>query len=204
MLTVINSALLLFLVSPAASVVPDEPEPAVSVRLVRAAQDLLHRPRSVPKEVTTKCTSFVQWVYAQEGLLLTPEGGNVEFMYGAARRLKAVRRRAAEPGDLVFFRNTYDRDGNGVLDDGLTHVGIVEAVDDDGVISFIHAIHGGVTRSRLDFRHPRTHRRKGEVRNDYLRTATDTWPAALAGQLLAGFASASRLAEVLVTDETGG
>jgi hypothetical protein len=170
--------------------------PALQARLVKDAQDLLESPSVAPREVTRRCTSFVQWVYAREGLELVEGGGNVNILYGKARSLRAVRRRAAEPGDLVFFRDTYDRDRNGLLDDGLTHVGIVETVELDGAISFIHTTHHGLIRSRMDPRHPRTHRaRGGEVRNDYVRSASERWPAALAGQLLAGFASARLLAE---------
>jgi hypothetical protein len=35
-----------------------------------------------------------------------------------------------KPGDLVFFDNTYDRNGNKLFDDKLTHVGIVVGIDE--------------------------------------------------------------------------
>ncbi len=35
-------------------------------------------------------------------------------------------------GDLVFFDNTYDRNGDGKFDDRITHVGIVVGFDKEG------------------------------------------------------------------------
>jgi hypothetical protein len=39
----------------------------------------------------------------------------------------------------VFFDNTYDRNNNKINDDILTHIGIVEKVDGNGTITFIHS-----------------------------------------------------------------
>jgi len=44
------------------------------------------------------------------------------------------------PGDIVFWDNTWDANGDGNrTNDPLTHAGIVVAVDDDGTIQYIHA-----------------------------------------------------------------
>src|SRR6185295_14964882 len=40
------------------------------------------------------------------------------------------------PGDLVFFNNTWDYNGDGVVNDRLTHVGIVERQERDGTVIF--------------------------------------------------------------------
>lgn len=60
------------------------------------------------------------------------------------------------PGDLIFFSNTYDRNGNGVWDDFLSHIGIVEAVDEKGTITFIHHLNAevGVRRDKMNLHHP--------------------------------------------------
>jgi cell wall-associated NlpC family hydrolase len=126
------------------------------------------------------CSGFVRTIYAREGLNLmavpprTGENG-VSHMHRVARARKALRR-TPRPGDLVFFRNTYRR--------GLSHVGIVDSVRGTEV-SFIHRSGAGIVRSRLDLRKP--HARE---HNDVLRRGPRR---ALAGELLAGFASPDRL-----------
>lgn len=42
------------------------------------------------------------------------------------------------PGDLIFWDNTYDANKNGKVDDELTHVGLVVAVDEGGLIHYVH------------------------------------------------------------------
>lgn len=74
------------------------------------------------------------------------------------------------PGDLVFFDNTWDYNGDGRLNDPLTHVGIVEAVETDGTIVFISRVAGAIERYRMNVAQPHLHRTAdGRVINDYLR-----------------------------------
>jgi len=42
------------------------------------------------------------------------------------------------PGDIIFWDNTYDANNNGKVDDEFTHVGLVIAVDEDGLITYLH------------------------------------------------------------------
>lgn len=42
------------------------------------------------------------------------------------------------PGDLIFWDNTWDANGNGLIDDELTHVGVVISVEPDGDIRYLH------------------------------------------------------------------
>jgi len=42
------------------------------------------------------------------------------------------------PGDIIFWDNTYDANNNKLVDDELTHAGLVVAVDDDGLITYLH------------------------------------------------------------------
>ncbi|MBU0936653.1 MAG: CHAP domain-containing protein [Spirochaetes bacterium] len=41
-------------------------------------------------------------------------------------------------GDVIFWDNTYDANGNGLVDDEFTHVGLVVDVAADGLISYLH------------------------------------------------------------------
>lgn len=97
----------------------------------------------------------------------------------------------ARPGDIVFFHNTWDRNGDGRLNDLLTHVGIVERVERDGTVVFVSRVSRGIERYRMNLAHPGVHRTPdGRVLNDYLRRKRRADPANtryLAGELFAGF-----------------
>lgn len=157
--------------------------------------------RAVDRSVPDDCTGIVRHVYAREGIDLMKgehragEGG-VTHIYENARRRGAVHRKRPRPGDLVFFRETYDRNRDGRRNDGLTHIGVVERVEPDGVVLFIHRGGKGIARARLFLPEPETHRRKGtrEVLNDYLRRASRTDRAYLTGELFVGYASPEPLA----------
>jgi hypothetical protein len=42
------------------------------------------------------------------------------------------------PGDIIFWDNSYDKNGNGAADDELTHVGMAVDVDGDGLVTYVH------------------------------------------------------------------
>jgi len=97
------------------------------------------------------------------------------------------------PGDLVYFDDTYDRDGNGARGDRLTHVGLVEERLADGTVVFLHMTRGVVRRARLNLQRP--HEPGGAVAsgralNDYLRVRKEGDPPGLGyltGELFAGY-----------------
>jgi hypothetical protein len=157
--------------------------------------------RKVEPSVPDDCTGVVRLAYQSVGIELMAGPGNpgnngVTHIYQRARRLGALHKGRPQPGDLVFFRETYDRDRDGRRDDGLTHVAVVERVEADGSITFVHRGSKGVARGRMDLRHPKVHRAKGSgvVVNDYLRQASQGRRAYLTGELFAGFASPGPLA----------
>jgi len=76
----------------------------------------------------------------------------------------------AYPGDLVFFNNTWDYNGDGKVNDPLTHVGIVEQQESDGTVIFISRVAGAVERYRMNLGLPHVHKTAdGRILNDYLR-----------------------------------
>lgn len=142
-----------------------------------AGLDSVHQ---LSPEANDDCSGFARVIYAREGIDLAalpsrPGENGVANIRRLARARRALRSRPA-PGDLVFFRDTTRRGG-------LTHLGIVEEVRGSKVV-FVHRSNTGITRSRLDLRHPSL-----RSANDYIRRH----PAKLAGELVAGFASADRL-----------
>jgi hypothetical protein len=97
------------------------------------------------------------------------------------------------PGDLAFFRETYDRNRDGKRNDGLTHVGVVESVDPDGTVVFIHRGVRGIARSRFNAAKPTVHAEEGRILNAWLRARSRTLRAYMAGELYVGYASAAQL-----------
>jgi hypothetical protein len=61
------------------------------------------------------------------------------------------------PGDIIFWNNTWDANGNGDLtDDPMTHAAVVLSVDDDGTIHYVHEhVTKGVVVEVMNLVHPR-------------------------------------------------
>ncbi|MFM2152509.1 MAG: hypothetical protein RL199_944 [Pseudomonadota bacterium] len=105
------------------------------------------------------CSNFVRAVYSAAGvdLMRPPPGAPVDpGPSNGVRSVRAFNRargvlgvRSPEPGDLVYFDDTYDRNRNGRVDDPLTHVGLVDRVLPGGTVEFIHFSAGRVRRARL-------------------------------------------------------
>jgi peptidoglycan DL-endopeptidase CwlO len=95
------------------------------------------------------------------------------------------------PGDLVFFSETYDVNRDGLKNDGLSHIGIVETVEADGLVQVLHRTARGVVRSRMNLSQRQTHKSKetNEIVNDYLRSAAPGSKGRLMSQLFTSFAS---------------
>ncbi|HEY8207454.1 MAG TPA: CHAP domain-containing protein [Myxococcaceae bacterium] len=164
-------------------------------RVVERAESALGEPRlsGITRDVTDDCTGFVRWVYRASGEDLVE--GNVAFMLEMAGRARAVRRGGHPlPGDLVFFRETYDRNHDRRRDDGVTHVGVVERVEPDRTVVFAHRAGSGVKESRLNLRFPKVARdARGRVLNDYIRRASGKQRGRLTGEQFAGYADLDAL-----------
>jgi hypothetical protein len=96
------------------------------------------------------------------------------------------------PGDIVFFHNTADADGDGRNNDWYTHGGVVVKVNGDSVQ--VLGYRGGEVREyRLDTSDPGTHRsQSGDLVNSQLRPVRQSDPRYtryLAGELFAGYCS---------------
>ena len=137
------------------------------------------------------CSGLVEATLAKAGI---PWEGSTAMLYDAAGAAGVLHHRhIPHVGDIAFFDNTYDRDGNGLLDDLRTHSAIVVGVDAEGTVDMVHLGSKGVVHLRMNLRHP--HDRDvggGEILNDYLRAKSGGDPPGteyLAGELWAGFAT---------------
>ena len=172
---------------------PDARQQAVAL----ARRLLGHRTVSWPGQgFPDDCSGLVEGIYASVGVPLrgaAHHGDNgVTGLYRYAQtRGRIFASGVPAPGDLVFFRDTYDQNRDGVLDDGLTHVALVESVSEDGTVAIIHRVRRGVMRYRMNLGHPETHTdaQTVQVLNDYLRGSTGTSRPVLTAQLFFAFAS---------------
>jgi probable lipoprotein NlpC len=145
------------------------------------------------------CTGFVEAVYEAEGVPLralmrraaaSGKRTGVDAAWRAASAYGAVLGRGdwPAPGDLVFWHDTWDRNGNGRTDDGLTHVGVVQWVE-DGTVVFVHRGGKTVARGAMDTRRPAESSADGRVVNSPLRRRDPRLEGVpvLAGALFAGY-----------------
>lgn len=181
---------------------PEEEDPRAQ-RVVHRARRLLGL-RSLSKatrEVRDDCAGFVTFAYRAASVSVSPREfmpneNAVSAMFREALARQAVTLGTPRPGDLVFFRETYDRNRDGRINDGLTHVGIVESIDEEGTVTFVHRGNSGVERSRFNARFPQSRVADGgQVLNDFLRPGTRSSRAFLAGELFEGYSSLARLAD---------
>jgi peptidoglycan DL-endopeptidase CwlO len=176
------------------SLPPDARERVVSVarRLVGKRQI-----RVDGRRYRSDCSGLVVGALRHIGLDVLTAGRRGEnavktiFRY-AQRRGRVYEGGRPLPGDLVFFRDTYDLNRDGRANDGLTHIGIVENVEQDGTVIVIHRVKRGVVRYRMNLEKPdvRMDPQTGRVMNDYIRyEGIRGRRERLTGQLFAGYAT---------------
>jgi hypothetical protein len=186
--------------APAAEVTaaaPPSVKPGARDRVVDAARSLVGQKKIVlgGKTFQDDCTGLVKAVYAQEGMDLTQLSVPGDNGVSAIWRFAQTRGRTYSgghpvPGDLVFFTETYDKNRDGARNDGLTHVGLVDALEPDGTVVIIHRVARGVVRYRMNLDQPDTATAPGgRVLNDYLRVAERGHGARLTSQLFFGYAT---------------
>ena len=133
------------------------------------------------------CSGFVLATYALADVSLS---GNTRSIFESAVE-RSLLVDTPNVGDVVFFDNTYDRNNNQRLDDVLTHIAIVVAIDPDGTIQMVHLGGKGITDLTMNLKHPTEHTSStGKLWNSYLRVNRkgESSPR-LTGQLFRAFAT---------------
>lgn len=155
----------------------------VEARVAEAAGRMNARSRLVRAD----CSGLVDRVLrdARAGA----NGATVRELWDDAVADGRIEKGAPRPGHLVFFDRTYDANGDGRVNDRLTHVAVVVKVDGD-VVEMVHHDRRGVRRVRMSLARRDVFVERGVVVNDVVRRAGYGRPGAprLAGQLYRGHA----------------
>lgn len=180
-------------------VTPAQPSPsfqATRTGIVRTATQLLgaRTIESNGRRITYDCAGVTRAIYLEHGIDLynghtrDRNANGVRLIYNHMRQHGQLHQGpAVHPGDLVFFDNTWDFNGDGRLNDPLTHVGVVERIEPDGTVVFISRVADAVERYHMNLALPHVHKTAdGRILNDYIRRKRPTDPdnmGYLAGEL---------------------
>jgi len=156
------------------------------------------------KRIAYDCAGVTRAIFLEHGIDLydgtspDPKANGVRLIHHhISRHGKFHQGPAVRPGDLVFFDNTWDYNRDGIINDPLTHVGIVERQDPDGTVIFISRVAGAIERYRMNLALPHLHKTaEGRILNDYIRRKDLDHPfdaAYLTGELFAGFGTRAGL-----------
>ncbi|GAB4370192.1 MAG: hypothetical protein Kow009_06730 [Spirochaetales bacterium] len=130
---------------------------------MQAAQSLVGRTRLQFGKVSffSDCSGFVLAAYYLGGVDLRGEyakqtGNGVRRLYQIARTHRLLNTdHPPLPGDVVFWDNTYDANGDGKWNDELTHAGIVVTSRTDGTVEYVHYhIRRGIVQERMNLKNP--------------------------------------------------
>lgn len=148
------------------------------------------------RRIAYDCAGVTRAIFLEHGIDLydsgasDPKANGVRLIYAHVRQHGTLHQGpVVHPGDLVFFDNTWDFNGDGMLNDPLTHVGVVERVESDGTVVFISRVADAIERYRMNLGLPHVHKTAdGRVLNDYMRRKLQTDPddmGHLTGELFA-------------------
>lgn len=134
------------------------------------------------------CTGTILAAYYSAGYDLATHfggytGNGVSRLYQMADDRGTIRSRAPlRPGDIVFWDNSYDMNGDRRWNDELTHAGIVVNIAGDGTVTYVHHNYRrGVVTATMNPRRPSDRELNSPMRMKSHRwRASDPW---LSGEL---------------------
>jgi hypothetical protein len=156
------------------------------------------------KRIAYDCAGVTRAIFLEHDIDLydvaspDPKANGVRLIYDhISRHGRLHQGPAVRPGDLVFFDNTWDYNRDGIINDPLTHVGIVERQEPNGTVIFISRVAGAIERYHMNLGLPHLHKTaEGRILNDYIRRREPDDPfdaAYLSGELFAGFGTRAGL-----------
>ena len=138
----------------------------VQQRIVDAAHRVEGRRNLVfeEKRFSWDCSGVILALYYLAGVDLEDEfsrypGNGVARLYQIAKHYNLLYdTRTPAPGDVIFWDNTYDRNGDGQWNDPLSHAGVVVSVSEQGTIQYIHHNYRrGIIVESMNLYHPDRH-----------------------------------------------
>ncbi len=152
-----------------------EETPEVQRLLAEGGRSLLGRRRLVVRGRTFPydCTGLVLAIYWYAGIDLARDfeqydGNGVSRLYHSLEKANLLYSTPyPATGDVIFWDNTYDRNGDGVWNDTLTHVGMVLHSRPDGSIRYVHLNYTrGIVIEDMNLLEPDLHKKliRGEMR----------------------------------------
>ena len=179
----------------------DKRERRVQRVLARARRFLGKRVINIDgKRFHWDCANYVRAAFNHEFDIMSYKNGPKtrsgvrRIWYFGKRRGGVHFRRVPLVGDLLFFHQTYDSNGNRRADDYFTHIALVEKVDKDGTVTYVDRAINGIARRKMNLYYPdrAKHPRTGKVINSHVRPRR-RWDRKgdghLSGSLFAGFAT---------------
>lgn len=165
------------------------------------------------KRIAYDCAGVTRAIFLEHGIDLyrggvnDPKGNGVRLIHNHVRLHGTLHRGSiVSPGDLVFFDNTWDFNGDGRLNDPLTHVGVVERLEPDGTVIFISRVANAIERYRMNLDQPHVHKTaQGLVLNDYIRRkhpADSDHTARLTGELFSFYGNLLDHRKGIFSDDT--
>lgn len=136
------------------------------------------------------------WRYHQERGVALPEAARDQLtaLYKHCKKRKAIHFKTPQPGQIVFFHNTADLNGDGRHNDWYTHAAIVSARDGDQLNLLSHHDQRDELIA-MNLRHPKVDKRGKQTINTQLRARrSDDLPFTqyLSGELYAGACALAR------------
>lgn len=153
------------------------PSPA-GERVARSARAFVGRTRLrvAGRTYNLDCSGTILAIYHDAGIDLLPQfqrqsGNGVRRLYGIARDHSLLYEpKLPRPGDVIFWDNTYDRNGDRLWNDELTHAGIVISAGPDGQVEYVHHNYSrGIVVERMNLYDPDAHTQGSVLVNSPMR-----------------------------------
>jgi hypothetical protein len=137
--------------------------------LIQGAQSLLGKNEIIVrgKRFSMDCTGVVLAIYYHAGIDLTKDfssytgNGVARLYYYLADQDFLYNTLAPQPGDIIFWDNTYDQNEDGRWNDTFTHTGMVVQASEWGTIDYVHHNYRkGIVLERMNLKEPDVHEKE--------------------------------------------
>lgn len=118
------------------------------------------------KHFNVDCTGTVLAAYYYAGIDLAKDfakytGNGVKRLYDYLEANELLyKTKSPAPGDIIFWDDTYDKNGDGKWNDPLTHTGMVVSITEDGEIEYLHENYKkGIILEKMNLQDPDTYQK---------------------------------------------